>query len=115
MEGNLSPFVKESDTLQPMRCLSVLLLFLAGCPAQPAVPTVTPHAVSGSDWCVAAQTHLLSDVNCPDYRGIRLGSPNKHGVSFADVCRDEYANGIDLKAKCLSEAPNCQAVQACAP
>jgi hypothetical protein len=95
-----------------MRYTLVLLIsaVLFGCPSNP----VTPQAKTGADQCDAAQAHLLP-LGCKDSRGQVLGAPNLHGVSFADVCRNEYANGIDFKAGCLATVKDCAGVPACAP
>lgn len=97
-----------------MRYVSLIfLLALVGCPRQPVVPAVED---GGELFCYEAETHLLRDLNCKDSRGIRLGSPNKKGVSFADVCRDLYTQGVNFKAKCLSTAKNCDEVNTlCVP
>ena len=97
-----------------MRYVSLLLfLALVGCPRQPAVPVVED---GGELFCFEAETHLLRDLNCKDSRGIQLGSPNKKGRSFAEVCRDLYSQGVNFKAKCLSQAKDCTEVNTvCVP
>ena len=98
-----------------MRYMSLLFfLGLVACPGQPVTPN--PDVGGGVEWCPAAEKHLLNDLDCRDRRGIRLGTPNKRGVAFVDVCRTLYSDGVNFKAKCLAQAKDCEEVMtSCVP
>lgn len=102
-------------TLPHMRTLLLfLLLSLAGCPGKPAKPA--EETQDGILWCHQAQEHLLTDLECSDHRGARLGTPNKKGVAFEDICRKLYEVGVNFKAKCLAHAKTCEEVETvCVP
>ncbi len=97
-----------------MRYVSLFFfLVLVGCPQQPVVPAVED---GGELYCYEAEQHLLNDLNCKDRRGRRIGGPNLKGLSFAEICRDLYTQGVNFKARCLSTAKNCDEVNTlCVP
>lgn len=62
-----------------------------------------------SDACGAAEAHLLA-LKCLDSRGRLLGGPNLHGVKWADICRQDRNNGVDLKPTCIAVKKTCEEV-----
>lgn len=92
-----------------MRITLLLFLFLIGCQ-----PTSTPAKPPiSTDACDAAENHLLNDLECPDGRGGMLGGPTKKGKSWAQLCKDDAANGVDLHAACLAMIGKCSEADAC--
>ena len=98
----------------------------AGCPPPSPTPP-TPDADSGSvvdasvmdavppspnDACSAAEANLLA-LGCKDSRGRLLGGPNLHGVPWAQICRENAANGVDMKPTCIVAKTSCAGVFAC--
>jgi hypothetical protein len=87
----------------------------AAAPAPPAssaptpapAPTPEPH-----DACWSAGQKLIS-LACKDTRGRLMGGPDLQGVSWSVVCRQDLANGVDLKASCIAGAASCTAAEAC--
>lgn len=83
----------------------------------PAVDAAPPPALDATppppkDACGAGEQNLLK-LGCKDDRGRFLGGPNMHGVPWAQICRDNKANGVDMKPLCLAATKSCAEVQSC--
>jgi len=76
------------------------------------MPVPGDAAPSPSDACGRAEQNLLK-LQCKDQRGDVIGAPNLHGVPWAQICRDNKANGVDMKPECLMLKTNCAGVEQC--
>jgi hypothetical protein len=103
----------------------LLVPLILGCPPQPTPPTPDADAMTPpvsdaaaettpapADACGRAEQNLLK-LSCKDQRGQVIGAPNLHGVPWAQICRDNKANGVDMKPECLALKTNCAAIEAC--
>jgi len=74
------------------------------------VPDSLPY--EASDVCTLGEQALLK-LECKDARGRLIGGPNLHGMSWAQICRQNKSNKVDMKPRCISLAKSCKEVQAC--
>ena len=84
----------------------VAALLLTGCPDPKPAPS------PGNDSCAVAEKKLI-DLGCKDRRGRYLGGPTLRGKPWADVCRENALNGVDMKPDCIAQQPDCQGVSSC--
>ena len=123
-------------TIGAMRKLTpLLLLVLLGCPPNPPNPPPSPDADAAApppivdaappppppsdaapppppDACGAGEQNLLK-LGCKDGRDRLIGGPNMHGVAWAQICRDNKANGVDMHPICIAVARSCPEVLSC--
>jgi hypothetical protein len=88
--------------------LSLPLLVLLGCPP----PHVNPPPVPGASDCEAAEKRLQV-LECKDTRGRLIGGLTLRGKPWGDVCRENIANGVDMKSGCIAQAADCAVVSSC--
>ena len=143
MGATLALSLGVTGTIGGMRILlSLLVLTLLGCPPNPPAPPPGPDADAAGpsaedasvppapavdaapapaadatptpliDACGAAEVNLLK-LGCKDGRGYVIGSPNLHGVPWAQICRDNKAHGVDMKPACIALAKDCTGVMSC--
>jgi hypothetical protein len=98
----------------PPNCPPVTAAVSAPCPASAdAAPPVVADAATvdatPNDACQAGQVALLK-LGCTDNRGRLIGGPNEHGVPWAQICRENLANGVDMKASCIAASTSCSEV-----
>jgi hypothetical protein len=65
-----------------------------------------------TDACGAGEANLLK-LGCKDGRGRVIGEANLHGESWAQICRDNKAHGVDMKPTCIAVAKDCAGVMSC--
>lgn len=123
-----------------MRRLAILAALLpfalcgaAGCPPGPLPPSpdadaapqpvveagpsplldAAPYvdATPATDACARGEAQLLA-LGCKDSRGRLLGGPTMKGVAWAQVCRNNAINGIDMRPDCIATKRSCTEVNA---
>ena len=122
------------------KLLPLFILLFSGCqptPPNPVVPSpdadastpvvvdaisldASPEAAVDSasdtppnnDLCAAAQANLIK-LGCKDSRGRLIGGPNLHGIAWADVCRSNKANQVDMNPACIAIKTSCPEVEQC--
>jgi len=88
-----------------MRYILIALLLFS---CKPAEEPVHPEV------CEDAKMHLL-DLQCKTSKGRLLAGPLLNGDDWADFCRYELSNGVNIDPVCLSKLPSCEGVDACLP
>lgn len=91
------------------------MLLLLTCATLCCGPKTTPITPSVDDMCKSAQEKLLS-LQCMD-EGRLLGGPNKHGIPFAQTCKDYVDKGVLTQKyiQCLSTITDCKQVDTLCP
>ena len=95
-----------------MKKLSAILMILSGfifINCGPLNSTMPPHAtpaVQDTEFCAAADAHLVS-LSC-------VSNPyTKRGKTFTQFCQETQAAGIYLNPKCLSTVTSCDQINQC--